>query len=119
MNYQEFLLFAARRLKLKFAVVEFIVRGFLRKHHLTSKTLEYYLCWNNGHKTTRMIAQEMGISHDTVARHLQRLEFVCPELFIQGHYIPQIPWMYHPTDEEWEELERMGLIKEKFYKVNL
>ena len=113
-TYQEFLHFASRRLKLKFAVVEFIVRGFLRKYHIMPKTLEYYLCWDNGRKTSRMIAQEMKIDHSTVARHLQRLEFICPELFVRGSYVPQIPWIYHPSDEEWEELERLGMIKEKF-----
>lgn len=113
MNYQEFLLFATRRLKLKFTVVEFIVRGFLRKYHITPKTLEYYLCWNNGRKTSRIIAQEIGVDHSTVARHLQRLEFICPELFIQG-YVPDIPWMFHPSEEEWKILDEYGLIKEKF-----
>jgi len=113
-TYQEFLLFATRRLKLKFAVVEFIVRGFLRKYHITPKTLEYYLCWDNNRKTTRMIAQEMRVDHSTVARHLQRLEFICPELFTQGFYVPEISWMYHPTKEEWQELEKLGMIKEKF-----
>ena len=114
MNYQEFLLFATRRLKWKFAVIEFIVRGFLRKYHITSKTLEYYLLWDDGKKPSRIIAQEMGVHHSTVARHLQRFEFVCPELFVRSPYVPEIPWMYHPTEEEWEELERMGMIKEKF-----
>ncbi len=113
-TYHEFLLFATRRLKLNFKVVEFIVKGFLRKYHLSPCTLECYLYWENGRKTHAIISEEMGIPRRTVTWHLNKLEFICPELFVLGAYVPEIPWMYHPTEEEWEELERMGAIKEMF-----
>ena len=113
-TYQEFLHFASRRLKLKFVIVEFIVRGFLRKFHLRPQTIECYLLWGEGKRTHSEIGGILKIGHSTVTRELQKLEFVCPELFVQGFYVPEIPWMYHPINEKWEELERMGMIKEMF-----
>ncbi len=113
MNYEEFLLFASRRLKLKFEVVEFIVRGFLRKYHLRSKTIECYLLWGR-RKKFREIAEILNISLGAVCYELKQLRFVCPELFIRNPYIPQIPWMFHPSTEQWEVLHSGSKIKRKF-----
>jgi len=113
-TYQEFLLFATRRLKLNFQVVEFIVKGFLRKYHLSPRTLECYLRWSNGYSTHTTIGKEIGITQQAVSYHLSKFEFLFPELFVLGSHIPDIPQMYHPTDEEWEILEEQGMIKEWF-----
>lgn len=113
-KYQAFLHFACRRLKLKFAVVEFIVRGFLRKYNLRPRTIECYLLRMKEHKSHSDIGKILKVGSSIVTRELQQLEFVCPELFIQKPRIPAIPWMYHPTKEEWEELEQMDAIKEWF-----
>jgi hypothetical protein len=113
-TYQEFLHFASKRLKLSFEIVEIIVWRFLQKYYLRPRTIECYLLWNDGRKTHAEVGKLLKIGSSTVTRELQKLEFICPELFIRGFYVPEIPWMYHPTKEEWEELERMGLIKGKF-----
>jgi len=112
-NYQEFLLFASRRLKLKFTVIEFWVRGFLRKYNLRPQTLECYLLWGQK-KTFREIGKILNIDFTTVCRELKQLRSICPELFIRNPYIPQIPWMFHPTTEQWEVLDGSSKIKKKF-----
>ncbi|MFX1452435.1 MAG: hypothetical protein ACFFCM_16465 [Promethearchaeota archaeon] len=113
MNYHEFLLFAARRLKLKFEIVKFIIQGFLNKYQLTQRTIECYLLWGQK-KNYSIIGKQLKISISTVCRELQKLEFVCPELFVECVSIPDIPQMYFPDKSEWEEIERLNQIKEKF-----
>ena len=113
MNYHDFLLFATRRLKLKFAVVEFIVRGFLRKYSLVPRTIESYLLYSKK-KNLVQVAKQLEVDEKTIRRDLQKLEFVCPELFMTGFAIPEIPQMYFPDKKEWEEIEKLNQIKEKF-----
>ena len=113
-KYLIFLHFASQRLKLSFEIVEFIVQGFLRKYNLRPRTIECYLLRMKEHKSHSEIGKILKVGSSTVTRELQQLEFVCPELFVQKPLVPAIPWMYHPTKEEWEELEKMGAIKEQF-----
>lgn len=113
MNYHDFLLFATRRLKLKFGVVEFWVRGFLRKYDLVPRTIESYLFYCKT-KNLVQIAKQLGVNEKTIRRDLEKLEFICPELFVGRIYIPEIPQMYFPTKDEWKEIEKLNQIKEKF-----
>jgi len=112
--YQEFLKFASKRLKLHIEIVETWVWRFLQKYHLRPRTIECYLLWSDGKRTHAEIGGILKVGSSTVTRELQQFEFTCPELFVRGFYVPEIPWMYHPTEEEWEELERMGAIKKIF-----
>jgi hypothetical protein len=112
-NYYDFLLFATRRLKWKFSIVEFWVRGFLRKYELVPRTIESYLLYSKK-KNLVQIAKQLGVDEKTIRRDLEKLQFVSPELFVENLFIPEIPQMYFPTNEEWEEIERLDQIKEKF-----
>lgn len=112
--YQEFLYFASRRLRLHIEIVEIWVWRFLQNYNLRPRTIECYLLWNDGKQMHAEVGKILKIGHSTVTRELQQLEFICPELFIRSFYVPEIPWMYHPTQEGWKELEQMGAIKEKF-----
>jgi len=111
-------MFASCKLCKKQSVIEFMVQSFLRKHKLTKKTLECYLHWDNGRKTTRMIAKEVEINHSTVARHLQKLKFVCPELLVKKLQIPPLYKMLHLPEEDNPQsrtfFEYYGQIKQKF-----
>jgi len=90
------------------------VRSFLRKHNLTPRTIECYLLWDGRRGYCQNISKQLNIDDNTVWRHLQKLEVVCPELFVEAVAIPEIPQMYFPDKSEWEEIERLNQIKEVF-----
>lgn len=90
------------------------MRGFLQKHHLTPRTLECYLLWDDRKGYCQNISRKLKIDDNTVWRHLQKLEFICPELFVTGVKIPAISQMYFPDKREWEEIERLNQIREVF-----
>ena len=113
MDYHEFLLFATRRLKLKFEIVEFCVRGFLQRYGLVPRTIEAYLL-NSKIKNLVQVAKRLKVNERTIRRDLEKLEFICPELFVSDVKIPDIPQMYFPDKNEWEEIERLNQIREKF-----
>jgi len=111
--YENFIKFAAKRLKKDSATTKKAIEYFLQKYNLTPRTIECYLHWGQW-ETQYQIAKQMKIGQQRVSEELLKLKTVCSELFYRGPFVPDIPQMIHLTPEQWRIFEEQGLIKEKF-----